>query len=201
MNVAVLGARNIGGTLGRKWAHAGHAVMFGVRHVDNLEVRSLAAELGAQVGSIEAAVAFGEVVVFAIPGKALEATIRAHGAALTGKVVVDAANRLGGAVINSAADFAAHAPGARVFRAFNNLAWENFERPRFGDVQADLFYCGPDGEAQAQVEQLISDVGLRPVRVGDIDQVEVVDAVLRLFFALSRGQNRGRHLAFKMLTD
>jgi hypothetical protein len=30
--------------------------------------------------------------------------------------------------------------------------------------------------------------------------VESMHRVLRLFFALARGQNRGRHLAFKMLT-
>ncbi len=200
MKVAVLGARNVGGTLGRKWARAGHEVMFGVRHTDNPEVRNLAAEVGAQVGSIEEAIAFGDVVVFAIPGRVMAETIRTHGQALAGKIVVDTANRLEEAVSNSAADFVAHAPGVRIFRAFNSIAWENFENPQFGDVQADLFYCGPDGEARVQVEQLISDVGMRPVRVGDVDQVEVVDAVLRLFFALARGQNRGRHLAFKMLT-
>jgi predicted dinucleotide-binding enzyme len=174
--------------------------MFGVRHTDNPEVRNLAAEVGAQVGSIEEAIAFGDVVVFAIPGRVMAETIRTHGQALAGKIVVDTANRLEEAVSNSAADFVAHAPGVRIFRAFNSIAWENFENPQFGDVQADLFYCGPDGEARVQVEQLISDVGMRPVRVGDVDQVEVVDAVLRLFFALARGQNRGRHLAFKMLT-
>ncbi len=200
MKVAVLGARNVGGTLGRKWARAGHEVMFGVRHTDNPEVRNLAAEVGAQVGSIEEAIAFGDVVVFAIPGRVMAETIRTHGQALAGKIVVDTANRLEEAVSNSAADFVAHAPGVRIFRAFNSIAWENFENPQFGDVQADLFYCGPDGEARVQVEQLISDVGMRPVRVGDVDQVEVVDAVLRLFFALARGQNRGRQLAFKMLT-
>ena len=200
MKVAVLGARNVGGTLGRKWARAGHEVMFGVRHTDNPEVRNLAAEVGAQVGSIEEAIAFGDVVVFAIPGRVMAETIRTHGQALAGKIVVDTANRLEEAASNSAADFVAHAPGVRIFRAFNSIAWENFENPQFGDVQADLFYCGPDGEARVQVEQLISDVGMRPVRVGDVDQVEVVDAVLRLFFALARGQNRGRHLAFKMLT-
>jgi hypothetical protein len=35
------------------------------------------------------------------------------------------------------------------------------------------------------------------VRVGNLDQVEDVDSVTRLWFALSR--TRGRHLAFKVL--
>jgi len=31
MRIAVLGAGNVGGTLGRRWADAGHDVAFGVR--------------------------------------------------------------------------------------------------------------------------------------------------------------------------
>jgi hypothetical protein len=200
MKVAVLGAKIIGSTLARKWARAGHEVMFGVRTVDNPEVQALAAELGAAVGAVGQAIAFGEAVVFAIPGNAMEETIRAHGPALAGKIVVDAANRMGGGPMNSAALFAAHAPGSQVYRAFNSLGWENFENPMFGGIQADLFYCGPAGAGQAAVEGLIGDVWLRPVRLGDIGQVELVDMIGSLWFALAFGQGMGRNLAFKVLT-
>jgi hypothetical protein len=200
MKIAVLGAKIIGSTLARKWARAGHEVMFGVRNVDNPEVQALARELGASVGAVGQAIAFGEAVVFAIPGNAMEETIQAHGPALAGKIVVDAANRMGGGPMNSAALFAAHAPGAQVYRAFNSLGWENFENPLFGGIQADLFYCGPAGAGQAAVEGLIRDVGLRPMRVGDIGQVGLVDTVGGLWFALAFGQGMGRNLAFKALT-
>jgi 8-hydroxy-5-deazaflavin:NADPH oxidoreductase len=62
-----------------------------------------------------------------------------------------------------------------------------------------MFYCGPEGPGKALVEELISDIGLRPVYVGGTDQVGVVDGVLRLWAALARGQNMGRSLAFKVL--
>jgi hypothetical protein len=200
MKVAVLGAKIIGSTLARKWARAGHDVMFGVRTVDNPEVQALARELGASVGAVGQAIAFGEVIVFAIPGSAMEETIQAHGPALAGKIVVDAANRMGGGAMNSAALFAAHAPAAQVYRAFNSLGWENFENPVFDGVPADLFYCGPAAAGQAAVEGLIRDVGLRPVRLGDIGQVGLVDMIGSLWFALAFGQGMGRHLAFKVLT-
>jgi hypothetical protein len=200
MKIAVLGAKIIGGTLARKWAQAGHQVMFGVRNVDNPETLALAGELGAAVGSTAAAIAFGQVVVFAIPGNAMQETIEANASVLNGKIVIDAANRMGGGPMNSAAAFAAHAPGARVYRAFNSLGWENFDNPMFGDIQADLFYCGPAGESRAAVEGLIRDVGLRPVCVGDIGQVGLVDAIGSLWFALAFGQGMGRNLAFKALT-
>lgn len=69
----------------------------------------------------------------------------------------------------------------------------------YGGVPGHLFYAGPDGDAQAVVEQLIEDVGLRPVRVGGLDQVGLVDAVLRLWFTLVSG-GRGRNMAFKLLS-
>ena len=174
--------------------------MFGVRTVDNPETQALAQELGATVGAVGDAVAFGEVIVFAIPGQAMNETIQAHAAALKGRIVIDAANRMGGGAMNSAAEFAAHAPGAQVYRAFNSLGWENFENPMFGDLQADLLYCGAAGAGQAVVEGLIRDVGLRPVRVGDISQIGLVDMIGSLWFALAFGQGMGRHLAFKVLT-
>lgn len=200
MKIAVLGARIIGSTLARKWAQAGRQIMFGVRTVDNPETQALARELSASVGTVAEAIAFGDVVVFAIPGNAMEETVAAHAAALNGKIVIDAANRMGGGAMNSAAAFAAHAPDARVYRAFNSLGWENFENPIFGDIQADLLYCGPAGAGRDAVEQLIRDVGLRPVCVGDLQQVGLVDAIGSLWFALAFGQGMGRELAFKVLT-
>lgn len=200
MNIVVLGAKIIGSTLARKWTQAGHNVMFGVRSVDNPETQALARALNATVGTVANAITFGEVIVFAIPGQAMGETIQAHAAALNGKIVIDAANRMGGGAMNSAADFAAHAPAAQVYRAFNSLGWENFENPVFGDLQADLFYCGPAGAGQDKVEALIRAVGLRPMCVGDLRQVGLVDAIGSLWFALAFGQGMGRHLAFKVLT-
>ncbi len=201
MKIAVLGYKTIGGTLGKKWVHAGHTVVFGVRRVDDEGVQALVKSLGnrATADTVANAIRLGEAVVFAIPGEAMEETIAAYAQALDGKIIIDAANRMRGGPMNSAAVFAAHAPSARVFRAFNSLGWENFENPRFGDLQADLFYCGPEGEARADVEKLIADVGLRPMCVGGIDQVQVVDSVTSLWFALALRQGMGRHLAFKVL--
>jgi predicted dinucleotide-binding enzyme len=171
-----------------------------VRSVDNPETQALARELSAAVGATAEAIAFGEVVVFAIPGSAVEETVQAHAAALAGKVVIDAANRMGGGPMNSGAAFAAHAPGAQVYRAFNSVGWESFADPMYGDTPADLFYCGPAGSGRAAVEQLIRDVGLRPVCVGGMDQVGLVDMIGGLWFALAYGQGMGRNVAFKVLS-
>jgi predicted dinucleotide-binding enzyme len=202
LRIAVLGAGNIGGTLGRKWAAAGHKVAFGVKDPASTRAQALRAELGNKVtiGSVADALTAGNVVVMAFPGTAMDETITTYAAQLDGKIIIDAANRMGGGPMNSFATFQARTPHARVFRAFNSLGWENYADPVFNGIQADLFYCGPDGDAREMVEQLITDVGLRPMRLGDIDQVGLVDSVSQLWFALALRQGKGRHLAFKALS-
>ncbi len=199
MNIAILGTGNIGTTLGKKWAKAGHRVYFGTRNPQKTEIQTLVKSLGtnAHAASHEEAIGAAEVVLFAVPGNAMDETITANAAALAGKIIIDAANKITSPVINSFSTFTTQVPTAKLYRAFNTYGWENFETPL---LDSDLFYCGTDGDSRTSVENLIADVGLNPVYLGGTDQVELVDSILKLWFALSGVQKKGRHLAFKVLT-
>lgn len=201
MNIAILGTGNIGSTLGKKWAVAGHAITYGVRNPADPKYQTVLAETGEQatLATLAEAAAAAEVVLLAIPGGAVDEFTAAHGDALAGKIILDATNRVGQAEINNFAAISAAAPDAKLYRAFSTLGWENFETPKLGGQPVDLFYCGDDS-ARATVEALITDLGLRPVYVGGRDQVGVIDGLTRLWFALAFGQGRGRRLAFKMVT-
>ncbi|MCB0226794.1 MAG: hypothetical protein KDI02_24070, partial [Anaerolineae bacterium] len=98
------------------------------------------------------------------------------------------------------ATITAAAPQAKLFRAFNTLGWENFETADLGGTQIDLFYCGESGADRETVDQLIADVGLRPIYIGGLDKAPVLDALTRLWFTLAYEQGYSRRLAFKMLT-
>ena len=155
LNIAVLGAGNIGGTLGRKWSAAGHQVDFGVSDPNGKKAQALRAELGDKVTIGSVADTLGtnaDVVVMALPGTAMDETITSYAAQLDGRIIIDAANRLGGGPMNSLATFRERTPRARIFRAFNSLGWENFADPLFDGVPADLFYCGPEGEGGSVIE-------------------------------------------------
>ncbi|HEY0757493.1 MAG TPA: NAD(P)-binding domain-containing protein [Ktedonobacteraceae bacterium] len=199
--IAVLGAGNIGGTLGKKWLAAGHQVVFGIRDPASLHIQALEAGLGASIasGSLAQAIEGAEIVLFAIPGGIMEETIIQHAAQLDGKILIDAANNIRGSSTNSMAAFRAHTPRSAAYRAFNTYGWENFADPSYQGIQADLFYSGPDGEPRVMVEQLISEIGLQPVRVGDTDQADLVDSLLRFWFTLAQRQG-SRHIALKLLT-
>ena len=203
MNIAILGAGNIGRTLGKKWAAAGHAVTFGVRNPADPKYQAVVDHTGGEssLATLAEAAAAGEVIVLAIPGGAVDDFTAAHGETLSGKIILDATNRVGAAELNNFAVVTAAAPDAKLYRAFSTLGWENFETPEFSGQQVDLFYCGDDGDSQAIVEALIAEVGLQPVYVGGREQIGVVDGLTRLWFALAFQQDYGRRLAFKMLTE
>ncbi|MBV8085191.1 MAG: NAD(P)-binding domain-containing protein [Chloroflexi bacterium] len=200
MKVAILGAGNIGGTLARRLARSGHEVTIGVRDPASPRAREAAGSV--RVATTAQAVDKTDAVIFAVPGAAVEELIAEIGPSLAGKIVIDATNNMsGGGSLNSVAFIADHTAGTAVYRAFNTLGWENFAEPMFGDVQADLFYCGPEGAGRPAVEDIIHAVGLRPVYVGGPEQADVVDSVASLWFALVSGQKHSRRLAFKVLED
>jgi predicted dinucleotide-binding enzyme len=201
MNIGILGAGNIGSTIGKKWVEAGHRVTFGVRQVNAPKVKTLLAECDGQAAAatVTQTIEASELILFAIPGRAMAETAATHGAALDGKILIDASNQINQPVMNSLAALQEAAPSARLYRAFNNLGWEVFAQPRFGETQADLFYCGHGGPAQAAVQALIAEVGIRPIYLGGLDTAGIVDNLTRLWFILTMEQNRGRHLAFRML--
>lgn len=189
MRIAVIGAGKIGGTIGGKWAQAGHDVVYGLRDPSKRK--------GAQ--AIDRALEGAEVVLLALPGAAVVDFVRSHAVLLDAKIVIDATNNFGAPAINAFPELAAAVPRAELFRAFNNLGWEIHANPVVGGVHADLFYCGPEGPGRETVERLISDVGQRPIRVGGSDHAATVDGVLRLYASLA--PQRGRRIAFKLISD
>lgn len=194
MTIAVIGTGFIGGTVGRAFARAGHATVFGSRRPGD----TVAADSGASTASIADAIGRGDTVLLALPASAVEDVLRDHGDALAGKLVIDAANNVGKPVAHHAELVARYAPGARYARAFNTLGGENFADPDFAGTPADLFYSAPAGD-RALLDDLITAVGLRPMYLGE-NQQDTVDGVLRLWFALAVGQGHGRNLAFHTLT-
>lgn len=191
MDVAVIGTGFIGGILGRALAQARQAVTFGSRRPEDDDV---AGTTGASVASVGDALGTAEVVVLALPGPAVADLAAEHGAALAGKLVVDATNRMGQAVTNCRAALPAT---VRYARAFNTLGGENMADPLLDGQQADMFFSAPVPD-RSVVEELVRGVGLRPVYVG-ADQEDLLDALFRLWIALAVGQNRGRRLAFRLL--
>jgi predicted dinucleotide-binding enzyme len=191
MRIAVIGKGNIGGSLGGKWLAAGHDVVYGARD------GSGEGPGGAPVRGSGDALKDADVVVLAVPGQVVGDVVTEHGAALAGKTVIDAVNRIGAPEFDSRAIIADAAPQARYVRAFNSLGWENFANPMPG---TNMFFAA-DPDARATTEELIKAVGLEPAFLGDASATATVDGLLPLWFALVRQNGGNRRVALRVVTD
>ena len=191
MRIAVIGKGNIGGSLGTKWRAAGHDVVYGARD------GSGEGPGGAPVRGIGDALKDVDVVVLAVPGQVVADVVTGHGAALAGKTVIDAVNRIGAPEFDSRAIIADAAPQARYVRAFNSLGWENFADPMPG---TNMFFAA-DPDARATAEELIRAVGLEPAFLGDANATTTVDGLLPLWFALVQQNGGNRRVALRIITE
>ncbi len=207
MKIAVLGAGNVGGALGKLWAGREHEVRFGVPDPRSQKTTALRASLGgrAQAGSNREAAGASEVVVLSVPWPAAEQAIRDCNN-LKSKVVIDCTNPLradfkGLAVgtTTSAAEQVAAWSGAKVVKAFNTLGAGNFGQAEFAGTRADGFYCGDDETAKAKVKPLIADIGLNPVDVGPLRNARLLEPLAMLWIDLAFNQKWGTNHAFKLL--
>jgi hypothetical protein len=194
MHIAVIGTGNIGGTLGRALARAGHQVTFGSRHPGDDQA---AGDTSAVVATLAEALDGGQVVLLAVPARAIDDFLAEHAEAINSKLVIDATNRMGSANANAATQVSQAAPQARYARAFNMLGWENFADPLFDGVPADLFFSASQADREL-VAELIAAVGLRPAYLGE-DKQDVVDGVLPLWLSLVQASGGNRNIAFRVL--
>src|SRR5688572_24141233 len=149
MKIGILGAGNMGGTLGRLWAGLGHEVMFGLRDDGSDKAQRMFAAVGpaAQAGTLDDAAAFGEVVLAAVPWEATQDVIESVASRLDGKVLIDCSNPikpdLSGLVVghttSAAEEIARWAPKARVVKAFNTVGASTLHDARYGDHSASVF--------------------------------------------------------------
>jgi len=191
MKIAVIGTGNIGGSLGTKWRAAGYDVVYGSR------TGSGTGPGGAPVLAVSDALDGADVVVLAVPGQAVADVVGAQSAALAGKIVIDAVNRMGQPELNSRALIAGAAPDVRYVRAFNSLGWENFANPVPG---ANLFFAA-DPNARSVAEELIAAVGLDPVFLGDPGAAGLVDALTPVWMALVQQHGGNRRIALRIVQD
>lgn len=177
MNIGIIGAGNIGGTLAELFARTGHKVyLSNSRGPETLEDK--VAELGPNVAAVTArdAAAFGEVVLEAVPFgryQDLPADV------LAGKVVVSASNyypNRDGSVdfhgLTQTGLIAEHLSGSRVVKAFNTIFWQHLRDQ--GDPSLPLaerraiFIAGDDAAAKQVVTALIEALGFAAVDTGTL---------------------------------
>jgi len=179
MRIGIVGAGNIGGTLAKHFAQAGHEVaVSNSREPETL--RDLVDELGerGQALTPTEAIAFGEVVVVSVPlGRYRELPVEGT----EGKIVIDTNNyypnrdgnfaKLDSDQTTSSELLQEHLKGARVVKAFNAIYWmrlRDLGRPAGDPERIGIPISGDDKEAKRIVAELIDEIGFEPVDAGTL---------------------------------
>jgi 8-hydroxy-5-deazaflavin:NADPH oxidoreductase len=208
MKLAIIGAGNVGGTLGTAWAQkAGHDIFFGVRDPNAERTQALVKKLAgkARAGSAAEAATFGEAIVLTVPWPAAEAAIRAMGN-LRGKVLLDATNPLAmgpdglgleiGHSISAGEKVQGWAAGAAVFKTLNTTGFGNMAEPIFHGVKSVMFVAGDDAANKPKVIALVAELGFDVIDAGPLRNARLLEAHAMLWIELALKRGLGRDWAF-----
>jgi predicted dinucleotide-binding enzyme len=204
MKIAVIGMGSVGGTLGRRWAEAGHAVTYGVRNPG--DPKAAAGARGDRLATVAAAAADAEVITLAVPWEAVKDALASAGD-LAGKVVLDCTNPLApdlsglevGHTTSGAEEVAKLAPGARVVKIFNTTGSNNMGDPDYGGTPATMLYAGDDAGAKSIAAALARDLGFDPIDLGPLAAARLLEPMALAWIWLALRQGLGRDFVLQVV--
>lgn len=191
MDIAIIGAGNVGKAITSSATRAGHTVTLSSANGDS--AIAAAQEFGVKAAaSNREAVEGAEVVILAIPYTAVDQVLGEVGEQLAGKVLVDATNPLkpdysglATGETSGAEEIQRKAPGARVVKAFNTaLAARQADPNVAGGLRVDGYAAGDDEEAKDAVLGLLADIGFNPVDAGPLAMARYLEGMAWLNISL-----------------
>lgn len=200
MKITILGAGNVGATLGKRFAEKGHEIYFGVPQPE----KYASAGLPGQVGTVGNAARAAEIILLAVPYDAVNSALAACGD-VAGKIIIDATNPLGmtdsglalvvGFETSGAEQIAAVANGAKVVKCFNQTGADNMARPN----HSMMFVCGDDADAVETVRQLAAEIGFDALSFGQLKQARLLEPLAMTWIYLAFNSELKRNFAFGIL--
>jgi 8-hydroxy-5-deazaflavin:NADPH oxidoreductase len=190
MNIAIIGAGNVGKALATSALRAGHSVTVSSSSGDSASI--VARETGATAAASNGeAVEGADLVVIAVPYMSIVGVLDDVGPQLGGKIVVDATNPLkpdysGLATegTSAAEEIQAKIPTARVVKAFNTAFAARQADPAISGIDVDGFVAADDEEAKAIVLDLVKGMGFHPIDAGQLAMSRYLEGLAFLNISL-----------------
>jgi 8-hydroxy-5-deazaflavin:NADPH oxidoreductase len=208
MNIAILGAGNVGGALAKALAAKGHGIALGVRDPAASKYKELAAKVGegTRVVGIREAAAASEAIVLATPWSATQAVLEQVAGALQGKTLLDCTNPITpgfklalGHTTSGGEMVAAWAKGAHVYKVFNITGYNIMEDPNVDGRPAMMLVAGDNDEHKPKVLQLVRDVGFEALDFGKLENARLLEPLALVWIRLAHQHGLGRDFAFGLL--
>jgi hypothetical protein len=189
----------VGNALATKLASLGHEVKMGARDAKNAKAAAWVESAGCRAshGTFADAAAFGEIVFNCTAGAGSLDALQASGAAnLRGKILADVANPLdfshgmppslfAGNTDSLGERIQATFPEARVVKTLNTVNANVMVDPGRVPGDSDVFVCGNDAGAKAEVTRILKDFGWKSViDLGDITAARGTESYLPLWLRL-----------------
>jgi 8-hydroxy-5-deazaflavin:NADPH oxidoreductase len=180
MQIAIIGAGNVGRALATSLTRAGHDVTITAAHQDHaVEAASLTGATAAD--SNRDAAANAQLVVLAVPAQSVAEIAGELGSVIDGKVVVDVTNRPTpnpeGPATSIAEELQGSVPSARVVKAFNTAFASRQADPKVGGIAPDGYVAGDDAAAKQTVLDVVESVGFRPVDAGSLAAARTLEGM------------------------
>jgi predicted dinucleotide-binding enzyme len=197
MRIAIIGAGNVGGGLGKAFAAVGHEVVFGVRDPDSAKTLAALADIpSATAASPAEAINGADAIVFALRPVAIGVTV-ADLPPLDGRIVIDAMNRFDGDPLRSTSDDLAELlPGAKLAKAFNTIGYENLTTARDRTTPVAMFVAADDPDAKRVAMGLATEIGFDAEDAGGLVNARPLEEMVRVWIALT--QTHGRTVGFAL---
>lgn len=206
MNIAIIGAGNVGKALAIGFTRAGHSVTIASR--DTEDAGTVAAATGARVASSNAdAARRADIVVLAVWFASVADIAAEIADVVKGKTIVDVTNRISfgetGPDIDTTSsngeEIAALFPDAHVVKAFNTLNAGNQADPIVKGIRLDGFVAGDDATAKASILDLAGSLGLDPIDVGPLVRSRQLEALAFLNMTLNITNNGDWQSGWKLV--
>jgi predicted dinucleotide-binding enzyme len=131
------------------------------------------------------------VVIVAVPYDKLGEVFRELGAAVDGKVVIDATNHVDMenpdkvfSGPSNAEEIQSRHPKVRVVKAFNYAFAARMAEPSVNGIKLDGFVAGDDQAAKDRALELVGSIGFRPVDAGGLVMSRVLEGMAFLNITL-----------------
>lgn len=208
MRLGIIGAGNVGGVLGRRWAVLGHTIIFGVSAPSDPRHASFAGLENIKVASALEAAQASDVIVLAVPWNVAAEAVRGLGP-LGDRIVIDCTNpvevsasgvRLVDVQANSGVELlATSAQGGRFVKALNQVGANIMADPSLDSAAAAMFVAGDDDAAKALASALCSDLGFEPRDAGALRNARALEGLAVLWIHQASIGPNGRDFAWALV--
>ena len=215
MQVGIIGSGMVGQTLGKGFIARDYDVMIGTRNPEEGKLNEWLEMVGPKgsVGTFNECATFGDLIVIAIKGEAVEELLTI----LTlddfiNKLVIDVTNpldfsqgmpprlftgpndSLGERLQNSLLD-------AKVVKCWNIVPSILMVDPDINGMKPTMMYCGNDPDAKAMIHKILLEFGWDDlIDLGGIENARLLEGLLPLWATINTVRN-SYNQAFKLLHD